>query len=328
MMKQLTNRKRSPGVHVPRSKVRLRAVAAIAGVLFLAQLGVAVPAEALSQRLHVIDLNACDQYQRSGANAKCFGTAPNVRAKAIISSIGDFNGTNIVTLQEVCRSTFDGVLRGLSSSWRAYFYTTVNLTDNRCLSPDRTWGLAIFALGTPFTSVSALPLGSDPSGERRALLCGTTTIRSTFRVCSSHLAPIEGRSADWFTANRTQFNAMRGSITQSANAGAALLLGADLNRDVSDCSLSSTVTLLQPLYRGIYGGGTSGGCATGTGAYYEADHYTSGGDGVYDEDTLGVAKIDYVLFNYQRFYADYGGDATSSTVSDHDPLRAAMTVHD
>jgi hypothetical protein len=40
---------------------------------------------------------------------------------------------------------------------------------------------------------------------------------------------------------------------------------------------------------------------------YEADHYRIGGDGVYDEDTLGTSKLDYVFGNRQHVNADYAG---------------------
>jgi hypothetical protein len=61
---------------------------------------------------------------------------------------------------------------------------------------------------------------------------------------------------------------------------------------------------------------------------YEVDHVRAGGDGVYDEDTSGDRKIDYVFGNVQHMNGDYAGDATSSSVSDHDPLRGELTAHD
>jgi hypothetical protein len=61
---------------------------------------------------------------------------------------------------------------------------------------------------------------------------------------------------------------------------------------------------------------------------YEADHYRVGGDGIYDEDTQGDSKVDYVFGNRQHVNTDFDGDATSSSMSDHDPLRGWLTVHD
>ena len=46
----------------------------------------------------------------------------------------------------------------------------------------------------------------------------------------------------------------------------------------------------------------------------------------YDEDTLGSLKIDMVFAPGTRVATDYAGDATSSSVSDHDPLRGAFTA--
>jgi len=75
-------------------------------------------------------------------------------------------------------------------------------------------------------------------------------------------------------------------------------------------------------------------CYTNTGDSYEADEPTTSGDGFYNEGTFARGffqddpKLDYTFFNWQRFFHNYGGDATSSHVSDHDLLRSAMTVHD
>ncbi|MBW8766176.1 MAG: hypothetical protein JF630_08080, partial [Geodermatophilales bacterium] len=84
---------------------------------------------------------------------------------------------------------------------------------------------------------------------------------------------------------------------------------------------------LRPWYSGTFGAGSVR-CYSGAGSMYEVDHYRVGGDGVYDEDTLGRSKLDYVFGNRQHANVDFVGDATSSSVSDHDPLRGSLTVHD
>jgi len=121
---------------------------------------------------------------------------------------------------------------------------------------------------------------------------------------------------------------MRSNLNSRVNQGNAVVLGADLNDDVHFCG-SPNQYLVATLYFTTYGAGTQNGCGQGTGQFYEADHWRGdAGDGFYDIDTLGSNKYDYALFNHQRFYTDYGGGVGGSYVSDHDVLRAAMTVHD
>lgn len=70
-------------------------------------------------------------------------------------------------------------------------------------------------------------------------------------------------------------------------------------------------------------------CDSGFGRFWEADKYHFVvGDGVYDQKTFPTTteKLDYVFFNSQSFLNDYGGDATSSGVSDHTPLRGGANL--
>src|SRR5215203_5104530 len=60
-------------------------------------------ASAASLRLRVWDFNACDQFGRG--NLDCEVT-PSQRATAISQSITSF-APDVVTFQEMCRSTFD-----------------------------------------------------------------------------------------------------------------------------------------------------------------------------------------------------------------------------
>jgi hypothetical protein len=61
---------------------------------------------------------------------------------------------------------------------------------------------------------------------------------------------------------------------------------------------------------------------------YEADQPHDGNYGPYTEITLPNAgyKIDDIYFNYQKWYADYSGVTSSSTVSDHNILRGDGTL--
>jgi len=106
-----------------------------------------------------------------------------------------------------------------------------------------------------------------------------------------------------------------------ASGGAATILGGDLNINVRDCGESQR---LNQQYRGTYFGCND----IGYGPNREADQETTFGDTIYNETTFGGEKLDYGFFNYQRFdTTNFGADATSSTVSDHDPYRIALTIY-
>ena len=302
-----------------RSRVRLRALAvgtALAAVLTVVP---APPAAAASVRLQVWEFNACDQYGRG--NAECEVT-PTQRASAIAQSINSTSwAPNVVTLQELCRSTFDMVTAQLSPSWVGYFHATYTTTDTRCQSAEAGWGIAVFAksgvLSNPWTYV----LGTETSGERRTLLCIDVTVVVPVRTCTTHLTATSQATA------AAQARTAAGLVNQWIAAGTAVVVGGDFNLDVRLCANSYVRDGLRSWYYGRFGAGSRL-CYSGIGSMYEAHHYRSGGDGVYDEDTYRTAKIDYVFGNRQKMNSDFSGDATSSSVSDHDPLRGAITAHD
>jgi endonuclease/exonuclease/phosphatase family metal-dependent hydrolase len=304
---------------VLRRRERLRALAiatALAAVLALVH---APSASAASVRLQVWEFNACDQFGRG--NAECEVT-PTQRAGAIAQSINSTSWPpNVVTLQELCRSTFDMVVDQLSSSWVAYFQPTYTTTDTRCQSAETGWGIAVFAKSGVLSNPSTSVLGVETSGERRTLLCIDVTVTVPVRTCTTHLTATSQATA------ASQARTSADLVNQWVAAGTTVVVGGDFNLNARQCSNSFVRDGLRSWYYGRFGAGSRL-CYSGVGSMYEADHYRSGGDGVYDEDTYRLAKIDYVFGNRQRVNADYGGDATSSSVSDHDPLRAAMTAHD
>jgi len=121
-------------------------------------------------------------------------------------------------------------------------------------------------------------------------------------------------------------------LSSYAAGGSAILLGVDANLNSIDCALASH---LRPLYVGDYGGPFSTvtcqyfGYASGYGPMYEADQHHAGGDGTYTAMTYPSEgwKIDYVFFNWQKWYADYNANPSGSTVSDHSILRGEGTLH-
>lgn len=297
--------------------VRLRIVA-IGIALLLGVVLVNPPsAAAASVRLRILDFNACDQFGRG--NAACDAT-PTQRASAIVQSINSY-APQLVTLQEVCRSTVDMVTASLGPSWVSQFFSTYTTTDNRCQSVDHTWGIAVLARSTVLTNAQSHRLGVETSGEQRTLLCADVTVTLVVRTCTTHLTA--GSDANAATQSTTAANL----VNQWIAANATVILGGDFNLNVRQCGSSSISNGLRPWYGGRFGAGLTR-CYTGAGSMYEVDQYRAGGDGVYDETTLGSAKIDFIFGNRQRMNADYAGDATSSSLSDHDPLRGGITAHD
>lgn len=273
-------------------------------------------ANAGTLRTKVFDFNACDQYGRSGW-PDCQVT-PSLRASAIVSSVLA-GGSNVVTLQEVCQYTYDEILAQLGPQWNGFHLWTTFFSDNRCSPGPREWGIAIIARAPNPVNVgyAALPISSGE--EPRYLLCGNFTILASFRVCASHFS-------DSTSAHSQAIN-VGGQLSSYANNGGAILLGVDANIDARNCSNAwQTAWYMRPIYVSAFGGTTSTGCETGYGTMYEADQQHIGGNGVYTAATLGSLKVDYVFFNYQKWYADYDAVSTGSNVSDHNILRGEGTL--
>jgi endonuclease/exonuclease/phosphatase family metal-dependent hydrolase len=273
-------------------------------------------ASATSLRLRVLDFNACDQFGRG--NAACDAT-PTQRASAIVQSIASY-APNVVTLQEVCRSTVDMTIASLGPSWRAQFFSTYTTTDARCQSVDHTWGIAVLAQSPTLTNPQSFTLGVETSGEVRTLLCVDVAVGLSVRTCTTHLTSGSNANA------AVQSNKAVDQVNPWTTAG-TVLVGGDFNLNVRACGNTNVSAGLQRWYTGRFGAGVTR-CYTGAGSMYEVDQYRAGGDGVYDETTLGSSKIDFVFGNRQHVNADYDGDATTSSLSDHDPLRGAVTAHD
>jgi hypothetical protein len=270
------------------------------------------PADAATLRTKVFDFNACDQF---GRDPECDATAAQ-RADVVASGVL-FAGSNVVTLQEVCRYTFDRLLARLGSAWHGAFFQTVGIGDDRCAPGARSWGIALLARAPAPTNVTATllpnPLGES---ERRYLLCGDVVIGAAFRVCSSHFSVKA-------VAYGEQATDVGNRLATYAATGGAALLGVDTNVDVRSCTAAA---VLRPLYAGGFGGTSSTPCQTGTGAMVEADQWRTGGDGSYNAPTCGALKCDDVFFSTPRWGNDFGGVSTPLWVSDHDVLRGEGTL--
>ncbi|WP_456906809.1 endonuclease/exonuclease/phosphatase family protein [Geodermatophilus sp. SYSU D00703] len=308
------------GLPTPTGRRPGRAVAAVLALAVgLALLPPVPAAAAASVPLLVWDFNACDRFGRG--NAACDVT-PTQRASAIARSIDAAGRSpNVVTLQEMCRSTFDMVVGSLPPPWVASFHSTFTTTDARCQSVDHTWGLAVLARSDVPADPSAHLLGVEDSGERRTLLCIDVRVPVPLRACTTHLtAGSQTRAA---SQSATAARLVDGWVA----ADHTVVVGGDWNLDVRQCGNPAVATGLAPWYQGRFGAGAAR-CYPGTGSMSEVDRYRPGGDGVYDEDTYAAAKLDHVFGDRRHIALHHDGDATTSGVSDHDPLRGVMTTVD
>lgn len=293
---------------------RTRHLTALLALLALAagSLAVGSAADAAAVRTRVFELNACDQFGRDPA---CDSTAAQ-RADVVASSVLTAD-SDVVTLQEVCRYTYDRLLRRLGTAWHGTFFQTVTIGDDRCAPGARSWGIALLARAAAPTNVTATllpnPLGES---ERRYLLCGDVVIGTVLRVCSSHFSVQSAASAE-------QVSAVGSRLATHAASGGAAILGVDANIDVRTCAAAAA---LRPLYSSAFGGTSTTGCQTGTGVMVEADQARTGGDGTYNAATCGTRKCDYVFFTRNRWAADHRGVTTSLWVSDHRVLRGEATL--
>jgi hypothetical protein len=304
-------------------------------VFLVAALSAAVAVQAIhpdsasagTLRTKVFDFNACDQNGEAQAPDICEFNRADVRADAIVRSVlaGD---SNVVVLQEVCKTTVNRVLSGLGSAWQGFPLSTHEVSSTRCSFPGSVgetnyWGLAIIARTSyPIASVgwTHLPEPTDES-EERYFLCGTVTIIASFKVCSTHFS-----QAYQGNARAQAAEVGRQATDWARNNAGAILIGADTNTDIRTNCTGEALDL-RPIQVGSYGGMGSG-CVPGYGDMYEADQPHDGNYGPYTEITLPNAgyKIDDIYFNYQKWYADYSGVTSSSTVSDHNILRGDGTL--
>ncbi len=315
MPRPCTRTKAGPSAPLERTASHASRLLVLLLALLVGSLAAAPAAQAATLRTKVFDFNACDQY---GRNPECDATAAQ-RADAIATSV--LNGAGqAVTLQEVCRYTFDRLLQRLGSTWHGAFFQTVGIGDDRCAPGARSWGIAFLARAPVPTNVTATllpnPLGES---ERRYLLCGDVVIGTVVRVCTSHFSVKA-------TASDDQAGAVCSRLASHAAAGGAAVLGVDTNVDVRNCTAAAA---LKPLYSGGFGGTSDTACQTGTGAMVEADQSRPGGDGTYNAPTCGTgvtSKCDDLFFTARRWSTDYRGVVSSSWLSDHEILRGEGTL--
>lgn len=272
------------------------------------------PASAAAATVQVLQFNACDQWQNREANSKCWDNNSQARADAILRSISSW-GADLVTLQEVCRITYDYMAANLGSSWRGYFVSTYTQPPPRCGDQNTSWGSALFARTTTISAPTLTVLNSS-GFEPRRLLCNDVVVGVPLRICTTHLAA--NATNETYLQSFKAANAVNGAIAGGLNNA---IIGGDFNLNVRDCYNANSMDGLRPWYYGALGS-----CGNGYGQFLEADAPYPNAAGPFNEDTQGTRKLDYVFANFQHT-ANLSGDATLTEISDHDPLRAQMTVY-
>jgi endonuclease/exonuclease/phosphatase family metal-dependent hydrolase len=252
------------------------------------------PASAASFRYRIFQFNA---YDNLGT-----GTSHTARADAIVSSLVSF-GAHFASLNELCRSTGTDIVakaqaRGLALS--GYFTQTYAFAGN---CPGGSYGNMVLYRGS-LVGATVTPLPSGGSSEVRKLTCVATSEPGTLRMCGTHI-----------TNNRDlqnqQIDLVRSTVNPYAVApGGYVIVGGDFNQTPS-------TSAIQRMY-------------TGYGGYFnEVDRAGGCNDSVSNERTTwsGIfpVKYDYIFVAASRFTCHWG-DATSSSVSDHSPLRGEATM--
>lgn len=133
----------------------------------------AVGAEA---RMHDLQWNVCDQYGNSAASDICEDWTPSQKAAQIelLVEASDWRG-QALTVQEICKSTFDLALSRLGAPWTGYFATTVLFSnDTRCRDiGKRNWGIGVLVKGK-IRGYDNQYIGNDPDDGEVRRFCAVT----------------------------------------------------------------------------------------------------------------------------------------------------------
>jgi endonuclease/exonuclease/phosphatase family metal-dependent hydrolase len=283
--------------------------------------GVEVPARIFQFNMcgAVIDNDDCPSHGGSGE-----GTV----VPALVSSILDTRDDaprpgrpDIVTLNEVCETQFNALRASLSAAGYPMNgrFATAKANEGNCEN-DSNFGNAVLTR-QPITNDAddqiafPLPLPED-SGEVRTLLCVDTPLRGkAIKACSVHLSTDGDRRAE-------QVPAVAEIVNGFIDTGLPVLIGGDFNASPGD-------DVLDALYD--HHGGTGRFREVDETDFAEASFFCRetfedscrSGEGTYP-GFLGDRKIDYIFVSED--FASLDADATTSPVSDHDPLRGTAIL--
>jgi endonuclease/exonuclease/phosphatase family metal-dependent hydrolase len=214
---------------------------------------------------------------------------------AILNTILSFR-PDIVSLNEACLAQVDRLWTLLKQN-NVTMSGCFGATTGRSLCPgaegQRWYGNAILSRGYGIGSPELIELPNRPEHpEKRRVVSMLTDPRGVrLHVSSTHLVP---RAADE-EYNSKQVTEVARIHNARAASGSAVMIGCDLN-----ATPDQITEILSP-----------------GGHFRDVDFQDN-------EATYSTRKIDYLLLNRERF-EHLSGDATTSSYSDHRPLRGRAT---
>jgi endonuclease/exonuclease/phosphatase family metal-dependent hydrolase len=249
--------------------------------------------------------------------APCNGGAEQPVSNAIKTLIENYD-PHAVSLNEACQSQWATTYWDLNAAgaWTMHsrFVTTRYLSAPTSSSTincnvydgDRRFGNALFSRQTILMEPSATSLPkTQTTPETRKLWCMVVDLTRDTVYCTVHI-----------TAYDPDIDAQIARVASTVNAwvddGIPVVLMGDFNVTPGDDRLDR-------IYSSALGGGAFG-------RFEEVDEYNGSTTACRcGESTLGSRKIDYIFVSARDFYSA-DGDATSSSYSDHDPLRGSATL--
>lgn len=253
--------------------------------------------------------------------AGCNGGANQPMSNAIKSSIENYK-PHAVSLNEACESQWGTTYWDLNAagvwSMHSRFVPTRYLTEPdererglRCNvyggANRRAFGNALFSRQTILLEPSQVPLPRANTTETRKLWCMVVDLYRDTVYCTVHITPDD---AD----KRAQIKRVASTVNQWVDDGIPVVLMGDFNVRPND-------NRLDPIYDSALGGHADG-------RFEEVDEYHNSSTRCRCGEATQHGtdrKIDYIFVSARDFY-DVDGDATSSSYSDHDPLRGSATL--
>ena len=247
----------------------------------------------------------------------CNGGDEQPVADAIKSSIQSYT-PDAVSLNEACQSQWATAYWNLNAAgvWTMHsrFNSTRYLnapTSSSSINCNlyegaRRFGNALFSRQQILMEPSSTSLPkTETTPETRKLWCMVVDLPRDTVYCTVHITPTEA-DID------AQISRVASTVNPWVDNGTPVVLMGDFNVTPND-------NRLDRIYHSVLGGGAYG-------RFEEVDEYYGSTTRCRcGESTHGSSKIDYIFVSARDFYSA-DGDATSSSYSDHDPLRGSATL--
>jgi endonuclease/exonuclease/phosphatase family metal-dependent hydrolase len=285
------------------------------------------PGSGVGEPVRILQFNMCGAKRDSDDCASKGGTGDGTAVPAIVSSILDTRDDaprpgrpDVVTLNETCENQYNAILERLRAAGYEMDgrFATAKPNEANC-EGNANFGNAVLtrqAITNGPGDEIAFPLPNPDGAEVRTLLCVDSLLRGQpIKACSVHLSNQEGKQAE-------QAEVVARIVNGFLDGGLPVIIGGDFNVEPEQDALDV-------LYN------HSG----GTGRFREVDetdwgnfeprcretfeHACRSGEGTLDSVLLDP-KIDFIFVS--EHFAALEADATTSPVSDHDPLRGSAIL--